>query len=111
MNNAIALAMPPQGFIDHLRCKTAANDHSGARWTVANWIVEQLREQGGTFADADYRRAMSFSCVFEAIATIHAELGYLPEELVSLRYRRTKEMLAFVRKVNPEVAEAIRSVL
>lgn len=111
MNKAIALAMPPQGFIDHLRRKTAANDHSGARWTVANWIVKQLREQGGTIADADYRQAMSFSCVFEAIATIHAEFEHLPEELVSLRYRRTEEMLAFIGKTNSEVAEAIRKAL
>ena len=101
----------PQGLIDHLRRKTDANDHSGARWTVANWIVKQLRERGGTIADADYRQAMSFYCVFEAIATIHAELGCLPHEVCELRYRRTEEMLAFVGKANPEAAEAIRKAL
>ena len=62
-------------------------------------------------ADAYYAKAMSFYCVFEAIATIHAELGYLPHELCSLRYRRTEEMLDFVGRINPEAAEVIRKEL
>ena len=110
-NKTVSLANPPHGLIEHLRSMTDANDHSGARWTVANWIVEQLREQGGTTADSDYRRAMSFYCVFEAIATIHAELGHLPPEVCELRYRRTEEMLEFIEKENPEAADAIRNAL
>lgn len=111
MNNTMSIAIPPHGFIEHLRRKKDANDHSGARWTVSNWIVEQLREQGYTIANADYRKAMSYYCVFEAIATIHVELGHLPEEVCKLRYRRTEEMLAFVGKANPEAEEAIRKAL
>lgn len=41
----MSLAVPSHGLIEHLRM-TDANNHSSARWTVANWIVEQLREQG-----------------------------------------------------------------
>lgn len=107
----MSLAVPPHGLIEHLRSMTDANNHSSARWTVANWIVEQLREQGGNFLDADYRKAMAYYCVFEAIATIHAELGFIPYELNKLRYRRTEEMLEFIEKSNPEAADAIRKAL
>ena len=62
-------------------------------------------------ADANYLKAKSFYRVFEAIATIHAELGHLPHELYELRYRRTGEMLAFIDRLNPEAADAIRKVL
>lgn len=111
MNNTMSLATPPHGLIEHLRSMTDANDHSGARWTVANWIVDQLREQGYSMADANYRKAKSFYCVFEAIATIHAEIGHLPREVYDLRYRRTKEMLEFIEKANLEAADAIRKAL
>ena len=111
MNNRMSLSTPPHEFIQHLRSMTDANDHSGARWTVANWIVEQLREQGCAMADPNYRKAKSFYCVFEAIATIHAEIGHLPTEVYELRYRRTEEMLEFVGKLNPEASEAIRKSL
>ena len=107
----MSLSMPPRGLIEHLRRMTDANDHSGARWTVANWIVQQLRAQGFTMKDADFRLAMSFYRVFESIATIHAEIGHLPTEVYELRYRRTEEMLEFVAKLNPEAADAIRKVL
>ena len=106
----MSLSIHPRGLIEHLRSMTDANDHSGARWTVANWIVQQLRAQGGTIADSDFRKAMSFSCVFEAIATIHSELGHLPQEVHELRYRRTEEMLELIGKANPEAADAIRTV-
>ena len=111
MNNRMSLSTPPHGLIEHLRDMTDANDHSGARWTVANWIVQQLREQGGTTKDASYRKAMSFYCVFEAIATIHAEIGHLPPEVYDLRYRRTEEMLEFIEKANHDAADAIRKAL
>ena len=106
----ISISIPSHGFIEHLRM-TDANNHSGARLTVANWIVEQLREQGCAMADANYRKAKSFYCVFEAIATIHAELGYLPQEVYELRHRRTEEMLSFIGRLNPEAADAIRKAL
>ena len=54
---------------------------------------------------------MSFYCVFEAIATIHAELGHLPTEVYELRHRRTEEMIEFIAKANPEAADAIRKAL
>ena len=111
MSTKMSLSTPPHEFIQHLRSMTDANDHSVARWTVANWIVEQLREQGCAMADPNYRKAKSFYCVFEAIATIHAEIGHLPTEVYELRYRRTEEMLEFVGKLNPEAAEAIRKSL
>ena len=107
----MSIAIPPHGLIEHLRSMTDANDHSGARWTVANWIVQQLRAQGGTIADSDFRKAMSFYRVFESIATIHSELGHLPTEIYELRYRRTEEMLEFIGKANPEAADAIRKAL
>ena len=107
----MSIAIPPHGLIEHLRDMTDANDHSGARWTVANWIVQQLREHGFTMKDADFRRAMAFYRVFESISTIHAEIGHLPTEVYELRYRRTEEMLEFVGKLNPEAAEAIRNAL
>lgn len=107
----MSIAIPPHGFVEHLRSMTDANDHSGARWTVANWIVQQLRDQGFTMKYADFRRAMSFYCVFESIATIHAELGHLPPEVYDLRHRRTEEMLEFIEKANPEAADAIRKAL
>ena len=107
----MSLATPPHGLIEHLRSMTDSNDHSGARWTVANWIVEQLRAHGFTMKDADFRRAMSFYRVFESIATIYAELGHLPQEVYDLRYRRTDEMLEFVAKANTEAADAIRNAL
>ena len=107
----MSIAIPPHGLIEHLRSMTDANDHSGARWTVANWIVQQLRAHGFTMKDADFRLAMSFYRVFEAIATIHAELGHLPLEVYELRYRRTEEMLEFISKANPEAADAIRKAL
>ena len=111
MSTKMSLSTPPHEFIQHLRSMTDANDHSGARWTVANWIVEQLREQGCAMADPNYRKAKSFYCLFEAIATIHAEIGRLPLEVYELRYRRTEEMLEFIGKSNPEAAEAIRNAL
>ena len=111
MNRTMSLATPPHEFIEHLRSMTDANDHSGARWTVANWIVEQLREHGCAMADANYRKAKSFYRVFEAIATIHAEIGHLPTEVYELRYRSTEEMLEFIEKANPEAADAIRNAL
>ena len=111
MSTKMSLSTPPHEFIQHLRSMTDANDHSGARWTVANWIVEQLREQGCAMADPNYRKAKSFYCVFEAIATIHAEIGHLPTEVYELRYRRTEEMLEFIEKANPEAADAIRKAL
>ena len=107
----MSIAIPPHEFVEHLRSMTDANDHSGARWTVANWIVEQLREQGYAMADANYRKAKYFYRVFEAIATIHAEIGHLPNEVYELRYRQTDEMLEFVAKLNPEAADAIRNAL
>lgn len=107
----MSIAIPPHGLIEHLRSMTDANDHSGARWTVANWIVQQLREQGCAMADPNYRKAKSFYCVFEAIATIHAEIGHLPTEVYELRYRSTEEMLEFIEKSNPEAADAIRKAL
>lgn len=111
MDNIISLPIPSYDLIKHLQQKTDTNDHSGARWTVANWIVERLREQGRTMADAYYAKAMSSYRVFEAIVTIHVELGYLPHELYELRSRRTEEMLTFVGKINPEAAELIRKAL
>lgn len=54
---------------------------------------------------------MSFYRVFEAIATIHAELGHLPLEVYELSYRLTEEMLEFVGKLNPEASDAIRKSL
>ena len=107
----MSLSIPPRGLIEHLRSMKDSNDHSGARWTVANWIVQQLRDQGHTIADSDFRKAMSFYCVFEAIATIYAEIGHLPQEVHELRYRRTAEMLEFIGKANPEAADAIRKAL
>ena len=68
-------------------------------------------------ADANYRKANPYYCaksyyfVFEAIATIHAELGYLPQEVYELRHRRTEEMLSFIGRLNPEAADAIRKAL
>ena len=107
----MSIAIPPHGLIEHLRSMTDANDHSGARWTVANWIVQQLRAHGFTMKDSSLRRAMSFYRVFESIATIHAEIGHMPTEVYELRYRRTGEMLEFVGKLNPEAADAIRKAL
>ena len=111
MNNTMSIAIPPNGLVEHLRSMTDANDHSGSRWTVANWIVQQLRAHGFTMKDSDFRRAMAFYRVFEAIATIHAELGHLPNEVYKLRYRQTEEMLQFIEKENPEAADAIRNAL
>ena len=111
MNNTMSLATPPHEFIEHLRRMTDANDHSGARCAVSGWLMRQLHEHGCTIADSDLRKAMSFYRVFEAIATIHAELGRLPLEVYELRYRRTEEMLDFVEKSNPEAADAIRKAL
>lgn len=111
MNNTMSITIPPHGFIERLRNKTDANDHSEARRTVASWIAQQLLEHGGTTKDPNLRKAMSFYRVFEAIVTIHAELGNLPTEVYELRYRRTKEMLEFVGKLNPDAAEAIRNAL
>lgn len=111
MSTTISLSVPPRGLVEHLRSMTDSNDHSGARWTVANWIVQQLREHGCTMADPNYRKAKSFYCVFEAIATIHAEIGHLPPEVYDLRYRRTEEMLEFIAKANTEAADAIRKAL
>ena len=105
------IPIPPYGLINHLKQKTDANEHSEARWTVASWIVKRLREQGGTIYDKECSKAMAFYCVFEAISTIQAELGYLPYELCELRSRRTEEMLAFVAKINPEAEELIRKAL
>ena len=107
----MSIAIPPHGLIEHLRSMKDANDHSGARWIVAIWIVEQLRAHGFTMKDADFRMAMSFNRVFEAIATIHAELGHLSPEVYDLRYRRTEEMIEFIGKENPEAADAIRKAL
>lgn len=107
----MSLSTPPHGLIEHLRRRTDANDRSKARRTVASWIAQQLLEHGGTTKDPDLRKAMSFYRVFEAIATIHAEIGHLPQELYDLRYRRTEEMLEFVGKLNPEAADAIRKAL
>ena len=107
----MSIAIPPHGLIEHLRSMTDANDHSGARWTVANWIVQQLRAHGFTMKDSSLRLAMSFYRVFESIATIHSELGHLPTEIYELRYRRTEEMLEFIGKANPEAADAIRKAL
>lgn len=103
--------IPSHEFIERLRNKTDANDHSGARCTVSGWLVKQLHEHGCTIADSDLRKAMSFYRVFEAIAKIHAELGHLPLEVYELLYLRTEEMLDFVEKANHEAAEAIRNAL
>lgn len=111
MSTKMSLATPPHEFIERLRRMTDANDHSGARCAVSGWLMRKLHEHGCTIADSDLRKAMSFYRVFEAIATIHAELGYLPQEVYELRHRRTEEMLEFVGKSNPEAAEAIRKSL
>lgn len=107
----MSLATPPHGLIEHLRSMTDANDHTGARCAVSGWLMRQLYEHGCTIADSDLRKAMSFYRVFEAISTIHAELGHLPQEMYELRYRRTEEMLEFIGKLNPEAADAIRKAL
>ena len=111
MSTKMSLSIPPRGLIEHLRSMKDSNDHSGARWTVSGWLMRQLHEHGCTIDDSDLRKAMSFYRVFEAIATIHAEIGHLPTEVYELRYRRTEEMLEFVAKLNPEAADAIRKAL
>ena len=111
MSTTISLSVPPRGLVEHLRSMTDANDHSGARWNVSSWLMRQLREHGCTMADPDLRKALSFYRVFEAIATIHAEIGHLPAEVYELRRRRTDEMLEFIEKSNPEAADAIRKAL
>ena len=107
----MSIAIPPHEFVEHLRSMTDANDHSGARCAVSGWLMRQLYEHGCTIADSDLRKAVSFYRVFEAIATIHAEIGHLPNEVYELRYRQTDEMLEFVAKLNPEAADAIRKAL
>ena len=111
MNNTMSITIPPHGFIERLRNKTDANDHNGARCAVSGWLMRQLYEHGCTIADSDLRKAMSFYRVFEAIATIHDELGHLPTEVYELRYRRTEEMLEFIEKANHDAADAIRNAL
>ena len=57
MNTTMSLSVPPHGLIEYLRM-TDANNHSGARLTVANWIVEQLREQVNPEAADAIRKAL-----------------------------------------------------
>lgn len=103
--------IPSHEFIEIMRRKTEENDHNGARCSVSGWLMRQLHEHGCTIADSDLRKAVSFYRVFEAIATIHAEIGHLPLEVYELRHRRTEEMLEFIEKSNPEAADAIRKAL
>ena len=103
--------IPSHEFIEIMRRKTEENDHNVVRCSVSGWLMRRLHEHGCTIADSDLRKAVSFYRVFEAIATIHAELGYIPHELYELRYRRTEEMLAFIGRLNPEAADAIRKAL
>lgn len=111
MKSAMSISIPSHRLVERLRSMTDANDHSGARRTIANWILRQLRAHGFTMKDADFRRAMAFHRVFEAIATIHDELGYIPTELYKLRCRRTEEMLEFVENANHDAADAIYNTL
>ena len=111
MKSEMSIPIPPHGLIERLRSMTDANDHRGARCAVSGWLMRQLYEHGCTIDDSGLRKAVYFYRVFEAIATIHAEIGFLPHELYELRYRRTEEMLKFIEKANPEAADAIRKVL
>ena len=103
--------IPSHEFIEIMRRKTEENDHNVARCHVSGWLMRQLHEHGCTIADPDLRKAVSFYRVFEAIATIHAELGPLPLEVYELRYLRTEEMLEFIEKQNPDAADEIRNAL
>lgn len=106
----ITLNIPPKAKLDEWRRMTDSNDHTEARREICGWLMDRLYEQYPASGD-EYRRAADFHRVFTAIKVIHEDAGHLFQDLCEYRYKKTEELIAFVRSMNPDAADAIYNTL
>lgn len=106
----ITLNIPPKAKLDEWRRMTDSNDHTEARRDICYWLMDRIYEQYPASGD-EYRRAADFHRVFTAIKVIHEDAGHLFQDLYEYRYKKTEELVAFVRSMNPDAADAIYNTL
>lgn len=104
----ITLNVPPKAKLDEWRQMTDNNDHTEARRDICDWLMDRLYEQ---YPNDEYRMAADFHRVFTAIKAIHEDAGHLFQDLYEYRYKKTEELIAFVREINPDAADAIYNTL
>ena len=100
---------PAKTTVEYWRELTEENQHGLARAEISQWVSEQAfhLDDGGQ----GFHEATALHKVLAAIETVAEELGSMPQELLKLRMRKTHELLAFVGRYSPEVAETIRKAL
>ena len=106
----ITLNIPPKAKLDEWREMTDSNDHTEVRRDICDWLMDRLYEQYPASGD-EYRQAADFHRVFTAIKVIHEDADYLFRELYEYREKRTDELIAFIREINPDAADAIYNTL
>jgi hypothetical protein len=104
----ITLNVPPKAKLDEWRQMTDGNDHTEARRDICGWLMDRLYEQ---YPNDEYSGAADFHRVFTAIKAIHEDAGHLFQDLCEYRYKKTEELIAFVREINPDAADAIYNTL
>jgi len=102
------LKAPAETTVEYWHQLTDENDHNRARIEICGWLMGKLRR--GMPNDV-YRRAADFHRVFTAIKIVHEEAGSLFPDLCTFRHEKTEELIAFIREMNPEAADAINDTL
>lgn len=102
------LNAPAETTLEHWRQMTDENDHTTVRREICDWLMGKLRKG---MPNNVYRRADDFHRVFTAIKVLHDEVGSLLPDLYRLRHEKTEELIAFIREMNPEAADAINDTL
>lgn len=108
MKAKITLNIPPEAKLDEWREMTDNNDHTEARRDICDWLMDSLYRQ---YPNEEYRKAADFHRVFTAIKEIHRDAGHLFQDLCEYRYKKTEELIAFVRSMNSDAADAIYNTL
>lgn len=101
------LKIPAQTTVEYWKQLTDENAHNRARIEICKWLLIQFNESKDRNFRPPTSEVVRLHKIFSAIETIAEDIGHMINDLLDLRYRKTEQMIALVRRINPEVADII----
>ena len=103
------LELPAQSTVEHWKSLTHDNAHNRARLEICKWLLvrfNEAQEKERNFIPP-FGELMQIHKVLTAIETIAEDVGHMPSDLLDIRYDKTNQLIALVRRLNPEIADII----
>ncbi len=110
----ITIPMPSDAKLEYWRELTDANQHTPVRVCICEWMLRSLRSLGNDTRDFNRTYIHPFVRLHRTLAAmehLEYEIGHTPREFSDLRLQMSHQLLDAIRKLNPDVADAIRKTL